>query len=285
MENEILEYIDEVRIEYPEVVAEDEPINIQSDPDIEESYIYQEPEMSVLAISENKIGNFGELKIMGVIDSANKSDVLILNSDASDNRSGGEVFDLTNFDSTVLWTNGNTSVNFNAQYVGIIGNISDYDYFGVDFLPLKGTGEHTTVLIPVSDLKAITNNRFALGCIISGRYYSRYVQYINDNQIYISPCYLGSDQINNLCIPVNLIGYKYQTISDGGGEVINPSVSGNIINNNNYYICLSDNSVSNNIMTKNINDYTVGESLSLMIFLGLLVAGMVYTIKKSIFKW
>lgn len=51
---------------------------------------------------------------------------------------------------------------------------------------------------------------------------------------------------------------------------------------------VSDNVVSvssNEIMTKAIQDYTVSESLSLMIFLSLFCAGLVFIIRKGLYKW
>lgn len=41
----------------------------------------------------------------------------------------------------------------------------------------------------------------------------------------------------------------------------------------------------NNIITKPLTDYTVSESLIALVVVGLFVAGMVYMIKRSLFKW
>lgn len=40
-----------------------------------------------------------------------------------------------------------------------------------------------------------------------------------------------------------------------------------------------------NIITKPLTDYTVSESLIALVVVGLFVAGMVYMIKRSLFKW
>ena len=41
----------------------------------------------------------------------------------------------------------------------------------------------------------------------------------------------------------------------------------------------------NNIMNTPISDYTVSESLNLMLFVSVLIGGLVYVIKRSIYKW
>lgn len=61
------------------------------------------------------------------------------------------------------------------------------------------------------------------------------------------------------------------------------NLSGDLVNNN-----VSDNVISvssNEIMTKAIQDYTVSESLSLMIFLTLFCSGLVFIIRKGLYKW
>lgn len=82
-------------------------------------------------------------------------------------------------------------------------------------------------------------------------------EYINDN----------SDVIEELK-KVN------ESILDLSGRSAVNSVSDNVISVS-----------SNEIMTKAIQDYTVSESLSLMIFLSLFCAGLVFIIRKGIYKW
>lgn len=51
---------------------------------------------------------------------------------------------------------------------------------------------------------------------------------------------------------------------------------------------VSDNnifSVSENIIDKPLNDYTVTESLLAFVVVGLFVAGLAYVIKRSVFRW
>ena len=50
---------------------------------------------------------------------------------------------------------------------------------------------------------------------------------------------------------------------------------------NNEIISVSE----DNIITKPLTDYTVSESLIALVVIGLFVAGMVYMIKRSLFKW
>ena len=65
-----------------------------------------------------------------------------------------------------------------------------------------------------------------------------------------------------------------ENILDLSGRTVNNSVSDNIVSIS-----------SNEIMTKAIQDYSVSESLSLMIFLSLFCAGLVYIIRKGLYKW
>ena len=191
MENEILEYIDDVRTEYPEVVADDEPIIIQESDDIREEDILQVSEKPILAVSEDKIENINEIKMVGVLDSESKSNVIILSSDDSNNRSSGEVFDLDNFDSLVLWSNSNPTSLFNAQYVNLNDSISNYDYIGVYYIPQTGLSNGCTVLIPVSDFINLTTsnqNRFTLGSLLNVLYV-REIKYSSDTSIYFNNSY------------------------------------------------------------------------------------------------
>ena len=57
------------------------------------------------------------------------------------------------------------------------------------------------------------------------------------------------------------------------------------IDSNDGVLLRSSEVVSSNIINKPINDYDVSESLLLMIWLSLAVAGIVVMIKRSIFKW
>ena len=70
--------------------------------------------------------------------------------------------------------------------------------------------------------------------------------------------------------------------------------SNDTYNNNSYQtIGLSDNEVEeqeetvsvNNIMNTPINDYSISESYSFLIILGMLVAGTVFVIKRGLFRW
>lgn len=65
-----------------------------------------------------------------------------------------------------------------------------------------------------------------------------------------------------------------ENILDLSGRTVNNTVSDNVISVS-----------SNEIMTKAIQDYTVSECLSLMIFLTLFCAGLVFIIRKGLYKW
>lgn len=71
--------------------------------------------------------------------------------------------------------------------------------------------------------------------------------------------------------------------------------SNDTYNNNSYQnVGLSENDILdyqeeavsvNNIMNTPINDYSISESYSFLIVLGLLIAGTVYVIKRGLFRW
>lgn len=82
-------------------------------------------------------------------------------------------------------------------------------------------------------------------------------EYINDNTEVIEELKKVNENILNL----------------SGDPIIN-TVSDNVISVS-----------SNEIMTKAIQDYSVSESLSLMIFLTLFCAGLVLIIRKGLYKW
>ena len=65
-----------------------------------------------------------------------------------------------------------------------------------------------------------------------------------------------------------------ENILDLSDRTVNNSVSDNVISVS-----------SNEIMTKAIQDYSVSESLSLLIFLTLFCAGLVFIIRKGLYKW
>lgn len=82
-------------------------------------------------------------------------------------------------------------------------------------------------------------------------------EYINDNTEVIEELKKVNENIVNL-----------------SGDPVNDTVSNNVVSVS-----------SNEIMTKAIQDYSVSESLSLMIFLTLFCAGLVFIIRKGLYKW
>ena len=82
-------------------------------------------------------------------------------------------------------------------------------------------------------------------------------EYINDNTEVIEELKKVNENIHNL-----------------SGDPVNNTVSDNVVSVS-----------SNEIMTKAIQNYSVSESLSLMIFLTLFCAALVFIIRKGLYKW
>lgn len=82
---------------------------------------------------------------------------------------------------------------------------------------------------------------------------------------------ISNEDIINVLKEINENVQKDSTVSD---NVISDPVDDQVI------------SVSQNeILTKNLSDYTVSESLQLLIFLTLLISGLVFIIRKGLYRW
>ena len=266
MEDEILEYIDEVRNEYPEVVADDEPIIVQSDSDFEESYIYQEPEISVLAISENKIENINEFKTMEVSNYASESDFFIRSSNAANDSVSSQSLTLDDcFDKTVLWTNSNQFTPFAGQTVNLSDYAYNYNFLMIYFNPTSNSG-NSDLFIMVRPID-ITPNKVGFIPTIGYQYntngslYVRAFYYTGSypelyKNITFTTCGVkgGSSSNNADIIPYKIVGLKYKENVVQPEEPETPSqgsVSNNYIYNYTFYVnSVSCNSVSDNIMTE-----------------------------------
>lgn len=89
---------------------------------------------------------------------------------------------------------------------------------------------------------------------------------------------LSSNVINNRN------SLKSISISNSVPDIpINPSVSGNVVNN--YYISLSGNGVSYNLIDKPLNEYTPTESMFALSILFALGIGFVILCRKAVFRW
>lgn len=63
-------------------------------------------------------------------------------------------------------------------------------------------------------------------------------------------------------------------------------VTNNYYNNQTEYIeTVSGNTVSDNILSKQFEDYTTGEGLLFILVVGLLFGGFVYLIRKAVYRW
>lgn len=91
------------------------------------------------------------------------------------------------------------------------------------------------------------------------------------------------DQILNV---LNEINEKIGVLEnvDRDSEPVQVVISPDYLRSNN----VSDNSiisVSENIINKPLNDYTVSESLLAFVVVAVFVAGLAYVIKRSVFRW
>ena len=296
MENEILDYIDDVRTEYPEVVADDESIVIQESDDIREENILQVSEKPILAVSEDKIENINEFKTMGVVDSANKSNVSISNSNDSNDIvsvKSVNISNLENYDATILWTNPDPTAPISTATITLDDSILNYDIFGVQFNYNTGTNDDVEMFFKPNDNFNPYNSNIVGGLTgnINGQIVSRF--FYNEysyGTFYIGNCYglFNSATYYGYLIPTKIIGYNAKTLSGdigNGNDNNNTNVSGNIINNNFYIGCLSNNSVSNDIIHKPLSEYSAGESMGAISMLLALAVGFVILIRKAVFRW
>lgn len=92
---------------------------------------------------------------------------------------------------------------------------------------------------------------------------------------------------SNVVIPVSDVvddGISYKSVSINESPLPLTTISGDNINNYNIYT-VSDNSVCWNIINKPLNEYTVSESISTLIFLELLVGAIIYLVRKGLPQW
>lgn len=224
-----------------------------------------------------------------------KSDSIILGSNDINNlRSAKNVsinYDIDNFEKEEIWINNNPSNSFITQYINFNNDINDYDLIG--FVYNRSINDNTPfiLLVPVNDFKSKTpingNNSWNyLGCgYYDSYYFTRLITYNDDNSVlFHSTIMWPSNSVNdNYCIPVKIIGYRSETLSNN--EI--PVVSGNNITNNYYIYCdgVSENAVSWNLINKPINEYNVQESFMLLSFTFALCISLYLLIRKAVFKW
>ena len=107
-------------------------------------------------------------------------------------------------------------------------------------------------------------------------------QIIEDNTITLQ----GDSEEDQILNVLNEINEKIGVLEnvDRDPEPVQVVISPDYLRGNN----VSDNSiisVSENIIDKPLNDYTVSESLLAFVVVAVFVAGLAYVIKRSVFRW
>lgn len=84
----------------------------------------------------------------------------------------------------------------------------------------------------------------------------------------------------------NEIGEEENDENKSNIFVLYRDVTNNYYNNQTEYIeTVSDNTVSDNIISKQFTEYSTSESLLFMLVFGLLIGGLVYLIRKAVYRW
>lgn len=97
-------------------------------------------------------------------------------------------------------------------------------------------------------------------------------------QIEGAPEQISNDNVDNI---VNELG----EIKDVLRNLENDRVSGDPVDDVNLHVSSNEIVSDNSIINVPLINYSVSESLLLMIFLSILFAGMVYVMKRSLYKW
>lgn len=242
-------------------------------------------------ISENfvKIDELVREESINEREQIDKSDGVILSGDDINNLRSIKAISISDidkiFDTVLLYSDDsysaypNGSVNFNLN-----GNISDYDYILITFRGLNRSGmEEKSMIVSSEDFlnnPSTTRTGFYIGyTTTSPGYASRYIQG-TDNQI---KSYSAQGQTGQIT-KVYGLNIKENILNPSAPDIpINPSVSGNVVNN--YYISLSGNGVSYNLIDKPLNEYTPTESMFALSVLFALGLGFVILMRKVVFRW
>lgn len=251
----------------------------------------QEQKQDIVTIE--KIEEVEEESIKNESKQVNQSDIIISSSNGTYNINSLQISDINNFldnyDYFLLWNNLNDTSIQSPGYVNLNDNLDNYDLICVQFKGTTSSSAYSLVMMDINDFKncieGSAGNRFCFGYTDQNYLYVRdIVSTSTNNKISIDRgrnCY-NNNTDNSKCIVSKIYGLSYKTLNNN--DV--PIVSGNNIyyNYNIYCGSLSDDSLSNNLLNKPLNNYSVSESILLFIFMGLFVAGFSWFIKKNIFK-
>lgn len=237
-----------------------------------------------------------EFKMEGEKDESkqdNKSDNIIYSGILTKSGNNRQTLNLSNFDSTLLWTNPSPTAGMNASTLVLDDDMSNYEYILIEYKPVVSVESTVKIFFPVNDLevKKAWSNVIGIGGVLNNGS-TESVRYVNKVNNYDDRIYVGVSTLNNnQGVPINIYGLNAKTIVTPEPTPTpnpNPSIttSGNVINNyyNNYF-GLSENGVSWNLLNKPINQYTVSESLFLYQFLILFFVMMYLLIRRAVFKW
>lgn len=292
--------LDDMILENYEVIEEDqeelyEPIEEIKTKDIEEnsSRDIQEEKKDSLVEKKEEI-NINESESSYLIcggDVIFNVDNVEVSNLKSASRSAG-TFEFENYDTSNLWTNKSPTSNFGSQVITLNDSINNYDLLAFECKLNTSSNNTFTLFLSVNDFK----NRSSSGkdfrvCSVStqGNYslHYRIFNYSSDTSINVSNAFMDQYQQsygNGYNIPLNVYGLKAKVINEPTQEPTQKPLSGNTIINN-YYGCVSDNSLSYNIMNKPLNQYNTAESFCAFGCLFALGIGLYLLIRKVIFKW
>lgn len=214
-----------------------------------------------------------------------KSDVSILGSNAINNNRSSKNVDLSHFDVTSLWNNSNPDVSIgNSSPITFTDSILNYDLIGVRFKYVVGSEANLYSFVDPKQTLAGSNPAVNLNCSSFGgsALFDRNIYIVSDSQAYIQNVSAGSSY-NSYSVPVEIIGLNFKEISNSPDIPVSPSVSGNVVNN--YYISLSGNGVSYNLIDKPLNEFTPTESMFALSILFALGIGFVILCRKAVFRW
>ena len=294
MEDLLYEPIEEIKNEYIEEKSFNdtkEDIEDKSFNDIQEDI---KKESSIEKKEENYINESESGFIICGGDVIFNVDNVEVSNLKSGKRSAG-TFELENYDTSNLWTNNSPTSNFSNQVITLNDSIDNYDLIAFE-CKLNTTSNNTfTLFLSVNDFK----NRSSSGkdfrvCSVStqGNYnfHYRIFNYSNDTSINISHAWMDQYQQsygNGYNIPLNVYGLKAEVMAEPTPlptpEPTEVPLGNTIINN--YYGCVSDDSLSYNIMNKPLNQYNTAESFCAFGCLFALGIGFYLLIRKVIFKW
>lgn len=218
----------------------------------------------------------------------NKSDVSILGSNDINSMLSAKAISIEDdFEQFILWENSNPYSSFSDNSILLSSSLSDFDIIQIGFT--FNVNEFVTnsrnVYIIASDFPKFNDQSFANVIQLSSSNVYRGFLYVDNTHIrFLNAVNSNGVTVNTACIPVYVKGLNLKE-----GEIIqpdipvNPSVSGNVVNN--YYISLSGNGVSYNLIDKPLNEYTPTESMFALSILFALGIGFVILCRKAVFRW